>query len=142
MNEKRFVIGIGVSLAVVMMLSIWAPGTVSAQECRLIKITSQEKGLGKPTTIEPETLTASDGDCVFWANISRELVKIRFYGSEACIVNPVGFDCEGSKKSFVTGYFGTGQSKSIHLAKKGTYKYEIQTKLEPSVKTTGVIVVE
>lgn len=142
MKKNRFVVGFGISLAVVMMLSVFAIETVFAQECRLIKITSQEKGLGKPTTIQPETLTATSGDCVFWANISKDMVKVRFYGSQECIVNPVGFDCEGSKKSFVTNYFGIGQSKSIQLAKKGTYNYEIQTKTEPSVKAIGQIIVE
>ena len=142
MKTKRFVVGFGISLAVVMMLSIWGVETVTAQECKLIKITSAGGEVGKTTNVDPKQMTASSGDCIFWANVSKEQIKIRFYGNEECIINPVGFDCEGSKKSFVTGYFGIGGSKSLQIAKPGTYNYEIQTKNEPSAKTAGAIVIQ
>jgi len=99
MKKKRFIIGVGISLAVVMMLSIWGPEKVSAQKCSMIRITDQGKPT-KVTAVDPETLVVSAGDCVFWANISKDLVKVRFMGSEACVVNPAGFDCQESKKSF------------------------------------------
>ena len=43
MNKKRFFIGVGVSLAIVVMimLSVGGPEKVSAMDCRLIKITSR-----------------------------------------------------------------------------------------------------
>ena len=141
MKNKRFIIGIGICFAVVMMLSILGPETVSAEECLLIKVTSQAQPT-KVIAIDPQTLEISAGDCVFWANMSKDSVKIRFMGSEECIVNPSGFECEGSKKSFVTGYYGKGQTKSLQIVKAGTYNYEIQPKTQPSVKSAGTIIVK
>ena len=141
MKKRHFFIGVGISLAVVLFLSIFWVEAVSAKECRLIKITSPAEPT-RVTAIDPETFEISNGDCIFWANMSKNLVRVRFMGSLQCAVNPVGFDCEGTKKSFVTGYFGKGETRSLVIVKGGTYQYEIQTKNEPSVKTTGLIIVE
>jgi len=140
MQKKRFIIGIGICLAIGMVLSIVGPETASAEECMLIKVTSQAQPT-KVTAVDPQTLGMSAGDCVFWANMSKDLIKVRFMGSQECVVNPSGFDCEGSKKAFVTDYFGKGQTRSLQIIKAGSYNYEIQSKTEPSARTTGTIIV-
>ena len=141
MREKRHLIGIGISLAVVMLLGIWGVETVSAAQCKMIQITDQRQAT-KTTVVDPETLYISKGDCVFWANMGKGSIRVKFKGSLQCAVNPVGFDCEESKKSFITGYFGRGESRSMEIVEAGTYQYEIQSKKEPSVKTTGTIIVK
>lgn len=139
MKKKKFTIGI--CLAIIMALGILGPETVSAEECQLLKITSQAQP-PKTIAVDPQTLEASKGVCVFWANLSKDLIRIKFNGSQECVVNPVGFECEDSKKSFVTSYYRIGETKSLQIVKAGTYSYDIQTKTEPSVKTTGTIIVK
>lgn len=141
MKGKRSFIGIGISLAVFMLLSIWGVEKVPAAECQLIKISNQVQA-ANTTAVDPEVLYISKGDCVFWANMSKDMIRVRFNGSIQCAINPVGFDCKEKDKSFVSGYFGTGESRSLEIVKAGTYQYEIQLKSEPSVKTTGTIIVE
>ena len=84
MNKKRLVIAVGVSFVVAMMMGLLSSETVSAQECRLIKIHGRSEH--PSIRIEPETSFISKGDCVVWFNrVFTDEIMVTFKEGKKCL---------------------------------------------------------
>lgn len=138
MKGRRTIIKIGIFCTIVMLLCLFSLQTISALECRVIKI---RPGRGmQPVLIEPDMLVISEGDCAVWINATNKWIKIRFLGSGSTCATPTGFFAE--KSCFVSSWNHEGSTVSIRLMEKGVYEYEIITKHDEHKKVKGKIEVK
>jgi len=142
MNKKRLLAAFGVSFVVAMMIGLLSLETVSAQECRLIKI----HGKIDPSTvmIEPDTIYVSKGDCVVWFNRVAKEIQVIFEEGKRCVdvtQAPMGFSVN-EHSCYVTSWIPFAGTSSLRFMEKGTYNYVIETKGMKNVKAKGQIVVE
>ena len=148
---KRLMIGVvGISFAIAMMAFLCNPGTISAQECRVIRIIGM--ATHNSIRVEPETLTVSKGDCVVWFNReSGPNLQIVFEEGKACAAataDPTGAFKMGYGTCFVSSFIPFAGTSSLRFQQKGSYKYTVEsvTGDKPEVRgtkvTTGTILVE
>ena len=129
MKKKKLLIALGVSFLVAMMIGLLGLETVSAQECRLIKI----NGRTDPTSlrIEPETLFISKGDCVVWFNrLVTDEVMVIFKEGKKCLdvsKSSMGFNLD-SESCYVTSWLPFAGTSSLRFMEKGTYEYTVKAK--------------
>ena len=138
MNKKRFFLTIGLSFAIVMVLSFYHLDSISAVECQIIRIFPGETP--QSVKINPETLTISEGDCVVWFNASGGLIQVTFKGSVKKIANPGGFF--ESKEHMSTSWYNHGVVSSMQVMEKGLYEYTIKTKHTDAKEVVGKIEVK
>lgn len=151
MKKKAFLIVlVGLSFAIAMMAYLYTPGTIAAQECRLVKILGM--AIHNSIRVEPETLTVSKGDCVVWWNRqSGPNLQIVFEEGKGCAAatsDPSGEFKTGYGTCFVSSLIPVGGTTSLQFQQKGSYKYTIESVAgkTPEVRgikvTTGTILVE
>ena len=125
-------------------------GSIDAQEQQLVRILGGiATGAGemtKPITIEPSTMTVSEGAVVTWLNWSRnsECVQVSFEDGKACddaSDAPSGFDMK-TDGCYVTSWITFGGTSSLHFTEPGTFTYTVEAKTGGQTrKTTGKILV-
>jgi hypothetical protein len=144
MNKKRLLITVGLSFAIAMMVYLFHLETISAQECRIIRILGRAEHVS--LTIEPGTTFINKGDCVVWFNrVFTNEIQIMFKEGKKCsdvTKSPMGFTLNASN-CYVTTWIPFSGTSSLRFMEKGTYKYEVQAKGLPSQNVQeGQIVVE
>jgi hypothetical protein len=143
MNKKKLMIVIGFIFVLAMIIFLSKLGTLSAQECRVIKIHGWTEH--RSIMIEPETIVLSKGDCVVWFNqIMPGVVKVTFEEGKKCsdVSNaPMGFSLNASN-CYVTSWIPFGGTSSLRFMEKGTYQYTVEGKISGGVKAKGLIIVK
>jgi len=143
MNKKKLLIAFGVSCVAVLMIGLLTWETISAQECRLIKIHGRTE---HPTImIEPDTLWVSKGDCVVWFNrVAAKEIQVVFEEGKKCldVTNaPIGFSLD-AHSCYVTSWIPFAGTSSLRFMEKGTYNYVVEAKGMKGVQAKGQIIVE
>ena len=147
MNKKMLTIVVGSFFVLAIIIFLSNLETISAQECRIIKIHGRTE---RPSImLEPETIFLSQGDCVVWFNrFKAEDIKVTFKKG------PVYLDKKGTSKNTSMGFTLNAQScyvsdwipftgtASFGFLEKGTYEYSVEAKNIGGVKAEGWIVVE
>jgi len=144
MKRKRLVIAIGVSFLVAMIIGLLGLETVSAQECRIIRILGRTEHL--PLTIDPGTTFINKGDCVVWFNrVFTDEIQVMFKEGKKCLdvtKSPMGFTLD-AESCYVTTWLPFATTSSLRFMEKGTYKYVIKAKSMPGQNVQeGQIIVE
>jgi hypothetical protein len=143
MNKKKLMIVMGFIFIFAMIILLSKLGTLSAQECRIIKIHGRTEH--PSIMIEPDTVFLSKGDCVVWFNrFTAEDVKVTFEEGKRCVdvtKAPMGFSLN-AQSCYVTSWMPFVGTSSLRFMEKGTYKYTVEAKNIGGVKAEGRIVVE
>ena len=144
MNKKKLLIAIGVSFVVAMMIGLLGLETLSAQECRIIRIIGRAQHPAA-IIIEPGTIFINKGDCVVWFNrVIAEEIKVVFKEGKRCLdvtKSPMGYTLD-AESCYVTTWMPFAGTSSLRFMEKGTYKYVVQAKGMPGENIEGQIVVE
>lgn len=123
----------GVIFALVMLILLSNLGTISAQECRIIRILGGGTEHPIMMMLEPDAYFLSEGDCVVWYNqFTTEVVKVTFEEGKKClnVTNaPTGFSLN-AKSYYVTSWMPFGGTSSLRFMEKGTYRDCSEKKLE------------
>jgi len=130
MNKKILSVAVGLALILALATLMVNQDTLSAQECRLVRL---HGGIGTNVSeirIEPRALWISKGTCVIWSNwVRTDEVKVKFEDGKKCEAvtdAPVGFkmhdvDC------YVTDFISLGGTSSLKFNEAGTYKYTVES---------------
>jgi len=148
--RKRTLIVTALFFALSTTLVLMDHGSIDAQEQQLVRILGGiSTGAGemkKPITIEPPTMTISEGAVVTWLNWSRnsECVQVSFEDGKKCddaSDAPSGFDMK-TDGCYVTSWITFGGTSSLHFTEPGTFMYTVEAKTGGETrKTTGKILV-
>jgi len=130
MNKKILSVAVGLVFIVTIITLLAAnQETVSAQECRLVRL---HGGIGATVSeirIEPRTLWISKGTCVIWSNwVRTDEVKVKFEEGKKCedvTDAPVGFTLDPDN-CYVTDRISLGGTSSLRFNEAGTYKYVVE----------------
>ena len=145
MNKKGLTIVMGFILVLAVIIFLSNQGTISAQECRFVKIIGGDTELPFLMGIEPETMVVSKGDCVVWFNrFTAETLKVTFEEGKKCLdvtTAPMGFSLN-AQTCYVTSWMPFVGTSSLRFMEKGTYEYSVEAKNIGGVKAKGRIVVE
>ena len=145
MKKKGLLIVMGYIFVFAMIIFLSNPGTLSAQECRFIKIIGGDTELPFLMMLEPETIVVSKGDCVVWFNrFTAETLKVTFKEGKKCAdvtQAPMGFSLN-AQGCYVTNWMPFGGTSSLRFMEKGTYEYTVEAKNRGDAKAKGKIIVE
>lgn len=142
MKKKTYLlIVVGLASIFAIMIFLVNQKTISAQECRIVRILST----GHPAAIikiEPRTTRISKGDCLVWLNWARtENVTVGFEEGKKCddvTDAPVGFKLDASN-CYVTSYIPLGGTSSLRFNEEGTFEYIVEA--SGATKAKGEIIV-
>ena len=144
MNRK--ILSVAVMLVFILALTTLLANqeTLSAQECRLVRL---HGGIGANVAeirIEPRTLWISKGTCVIWSNwVRTDEVKVEFEEGKKCedvTDAPVGFKLDADN-CYVTDFISLGGTSSLRFNEAGTYKYTVEA-AGGTIKARGEIGVQ
>jgi hypothetical protein len=146
MKKKKLLLAVGIGVVLAMMVYVFHLETISAQECRIVRI------LGRtdvhPLTIEPATIFINKGDCVVWFNrVFTEEIQVDFKEGKKCLdvtKAPMGYTLNASN-CYVSTWMPFAATSSLQFTEKGAYKYVVTTKAKnmPGQKVQeGQIIVE
>ena len=112
-----------------MMIGLLGLETLSAQECRVIRILG---GMSvSPLALEPKIAFINKGDCVVWFNrVYPEKVEIIFNDGKKCLdvtKSSMGFTLN-DKGCYATTWLPLAGTSSLRFMEKGTYKYVVKAK--------------
>ena len=143
MKKKRLLIAIGVSFVVAMMIGLIGLETISAQECRIIKISGRADQ--HTIMIDPETIFLSKGDCAVWFNrFVADEIMVKFDDGKRCVdvtQAPMGFSLN-EQSCYVTNYLPFTGTSSLRFMQAGTYMYTVHAKNIQGSWAKGSIVVK
>jgi|LQYC01.1.fsa_nt_gi plastocyanin len=146
MKKKKLLIAIGVSFVVAVIIGLLGLQTISAQECRIIRILGRTDVY--PLTIEPATIFINKGDCVVWFNrVFTEEIQVAFKEGKKCLdvtKSPMGYTLNASN-CYVSTWMPFAATSSLQFMEKGTYKYvvTVEAKSMPGQNVQeGQIIVE
>jgi len=142
MQKRNYLVMIGVILILVAAVLMISKETITAQDCRIIRIHGQAYP-EKSVWLEPETLLLPKSGCVIWVNFARGNVKVIFEEGKKCkdvTEAASAFTMDESLGCYVTSFVDVGATSSLRFVEEGTlaYKVEIEGVAE---KATGSIVV-
>jgi hypothetical protein len=146
MNKKRLLIVVGLGFIVSMGIFLFHLNTISAQECRIVRIQRLSSFAGSPGGIrlEPETILVSQKDCVVWFSRAETEVQVIFADAKQCLdvtKAPSGFITD-PQNCYVSTLIPFGGTSSLRFEKKGAYDYEVAPKGGNGLKVKGHIIVE
>jgi hypothetical protein len=141
MNKKILSVAIGLAFFLMLTSFLANQETVSAQECRLVRL---HGGIGANVSeirIEPRTLWISKGTCVIWSNwVRTDEVKVVFEEGKKCedvTDAPAGFTLD-TDTCYVTDWISLGGTSSLKFNEAGTYKYVVEA-AGGTIKSRGEI---
>jgi len=144
MSKKRLLISFGVSCVVALMIGLLSWETISAQECRLVRVHGRSEH--PSLTIEPQTSFISKGDCVVWFNrVFTDEIEIMFEEDKRCLdvtQNPQGAFTLDAKSCFVSTWIPFASTSNLRFMEKGTYDYVVKAKNWKGIQAKGQIIVE
>ena len=148
--QKRVIIVTALLFVLSTALVLIDRAPADAQEQQMVRIiggvSTGASELKKPITIEPPTLTISEGGVVTWLNWSRnsECIQVIFEDGKSCDDSsdaPSGFSMK-TDGCYVTSWITFGGTSSLHFTEPGTFSYTVEAKTGGQIrKTTGKILV-
>jgi hypothetical protein len=142
MGKKRhLLILIGVVFFFATFILLENLETVSAQECRIVRLHGGAGVQVRGLRIEPDFLVISKGGCVIWSNWVRgvgEDVKVIFEEGKTCrdmTEAPSGFKLDESS-CYVTSWLPFGATSSLKFKEEGTFAYTVETQTGKKAKGT------
>lgn len=130
MERKRLMYQAGLSLVLVMIISLGSWEAIKAQECRIIRIHGRVMGQSA-IALEPRTMWVPKDTCVVWYNGAiNTRIKIVFEEGKACVNAtdaPMGFGMDYDSSCYVTSWVPVGGTSSLTFKEKGSYLYTIET---------------
>ena len=144
MKKKRVLIALVVSFVVAMMIGLLSLEIVSAQECRVVKISG--RGAEQHSImLDPESIFVSKGDCVVWFNrFAENEIMVKFEEGKKCLdvtQAPMGFTLD-AESCYVTNDIPFAGTSSLRFMQPGTYKYMVKAKSGSDSWAAGSIVVK
>jgi len=143
MSKK--ILSVAVVLALILGLTTLLKNqeTISAQECRLIRLYGGVAGNVAEIRIEPNSIWISKGTCVIWSNwVRTDEVKVVFEDGKKCedvTDAPVGFSMNADN-CYVTDWISLGGTSSLRFNEAGTYQYVVEA-AGGTIKARGEIAV-
>jgi hypothetical protein len=129
MKKKILTVAVGLAFILALTTLLANQETVSAQECRLVRL---HGGIGANVSeirIEPRALWISKGTCVIWSNwVRTDEVKVKFEEGKKCedvTEAPAGFTLNADN-CYVTDWIALGGTSSLKFNETGTYKYVVE----------------
>jgi len=143
MNKKMLSVAVVLALILALTTLLRNPDTISAQECRLVRLYGGVSANVEEIRIEPSSIFISKGTCVIWSNwVRTDQVKVIFEEGKKCedvTDAPVGFRLDASN-CYVTDSIPLGGTSSLRFNEAGTYKYRVEG-AGGVIKATGEITV-
>jgi hypothetical protein len=133
---------IGMVLVFVAAVLMISQGTITAQDCRIIRIHGQGFP-DKSVWLEPETLLIPKNGCIIWINFAKGNVKVIFEEGKKCkdvTEAPSAFSMDHALGCYVSSFVDVGATSSLKFVEEGTFSYKVEIE-GISDKATGSIVV-
>jgi plastocyanin len=149
MNKKKYLITIGVSFVIGIMIYLLNLQTIFAEQppeiaCGFVQINGKMTEQHKTIMFDPKTIKINKGDCVVWFNrVYEKEVLVAFEEGKKCKIltqAPVGYKLNKENNCYVSMIPFAGTS-SLRFMEKGTYNYVATIEDLKDVKASGQIIV-